>query len=52
MGYAKDVDDYIANAPECTRPILVKLRRIIQQASPKLQELLTPLRDPAHPPLL
>ena len=35
---AKDVDDYIANAPEPTRPILVKLRRIFQQASPKLQE--------------
>jgi uncharacterized protein YdeI (YjbR/CyaY-like superfamily) len=35
---AKDVDDYVANAPECTRPILVKLRRIFRRASPKLQE--------------
>jgi len=35
---AQDVDDYIANAPEGTRPILAKLRRIFQQASPKLQE--------------
>jgi uncharacterized protein YdeI (YjbR/CyaY-like superfamily) len=35
---AKDVDEYIANATECTRPILVKLRRIFQQASPKLEE--------------
>jgi hypothetical protein len=34
----KDVDDYIANAPEYTRPILVKLRRIFRQASPKLEE--------------
>lgn len=38
MPPAKDVDDYIANAPDCTRPILVKLRRIFQQASPKLDE--------------
>ena len=35
---AKDVDDYIASAPDCTRAILVKLRRIFQQASPKLEE--------------
>ena len=35
---AKDVDEYIANAPEDTRPILVKLRRIFRQASPKLEE--------------
>lgn len=35
---AKDVDEYIANATEYTRPILVKLRRIFQQASPKLEE--------------
>src|SRR5436305_7094996 len=35
---AKDVDEYIANAPEPTRPILVKLRRIFRQASPKLEE--------------
>src|SRR4051794_39305050 len=35
---AKDVDDYIANASEYTRPILVKLRRIFRQASPKLEE--------------
>jgi uncharacterized protein YdeI (YjbR/CyaY-like superfamily) len=35
---AKDVDEYIANAPEATRPILVKLRRIFRQASPKLEE--------------
>jgi uncharacterized protein YdeI (YjbR/CyaY-like superfamily) len=34
----KDVDDYIANASEVTRPILVKLRRIFQRASPKLEE--------------
>ncbi|HSU67341.1 MAG TPA: YdeI/OmpD-associated family protein, partial [Tepidisphaeraceae bacterium] len=40
MGAAKaqDVDEYIANAPEHTRPILVKLRRIFQRASPKLGE--------------
>src|SRR4051794_2222938 len=38
MAKAKDVDEYIANAPDVTRPILVKLRRIFQQASPKLQE--------------
>src|SRR6476469_5010645 len=35
---AKNVDDYIANAPDGTRPILVELRRIFQRASPKLQE--------------
>jgi uncharacterized protein YdeI (YjbR/CyaY-like superfamily) len=35
---AKDVDDYIASASDCTRPILVKLRRIFQRASPKLLE--------------
>ena len=35
---AKDVDEYIASAPEPTRPILVKLRRIFRQASPKLEE--------------
>ena len=38
MRKAKDVDEYIANAQECTRPILVKLRRIFQRASPKLLE--------------
>lgn len=37
---AKDVDEYIANAPDCTRPILVKLRRIFQRASPKLGEVI------------
>src|SRR3954469_2570255 len=35
---AKDVDEYIANATEHTRPILVKLRRIFQRASPNLEE--------------
>jgi uncharacterized protein YdeI (YjbR/CyaY-like superfamily) len=35
---AKDVDDYIASSAECTRPILVKLRRIFRRASPKLEE--------------
>src|SRR5438128_2589539 len=35
---AKDVDEYIANAPECTRRILVELRRIFRRASPKLEE--------------
>src|SRR4051812_46819508 len=35
---AKDVDEYIANASDHIRPILVKLRRIFQQASPKLEE--------------
>ena len=35
---AKDVDEYIANASECTRPILIKLRRIVRDASPKLEE--------------
>ncbi|HET6246345.1 MAG TPA: YdeI/OmpD-associated family protein [Tepidisphaeraceae bacterium] len=35
---AKDVDEYIATASDYTRPILVKLRRIFQQASLKLQE--------------
>src|SRR3954451_516055 len=35
---AKDVDEYIASAPDPTRPILVKLRRIFRQASPKLEE--------------
>jgi uncharacterized protein YdeI (YjbR/CyaY-like superfamily) len=35
---AKNIDEYIANAPELTRPILTKLRRIIRQASPKLEE--------------
>jgi len=35
---ARDVDEYIANAPEPTRLILVKLRRIFHQASPKLEE--------------
>jgi uncharacterized protein YdeI (YjbR/CyaY-like superfamily) len=40
MGYAKakDVDEYIANAPECTRGILVGLREIFRGASPKLEE--------------
>ena len=38
MPKAKDVDEYIASAAECTRPILVKLRRIFQKASPKLEE--------------
>jgi uncharacterized protein YdeI (YjbR/CyaY-like superfamily) len=37
---AKDVDEYIANASDVTRPILVKLRRIFHQASPKLEELI------------
>ena len=37
---AKDVDDYIANASEHARPILLKMRRIFQQASPKLQEVI------------
>jgi uncharacterized protein YdeI (YjbR/CyaY-like superfamily) len=40
MRPAIDVDDYIANAPECTRAILVSLRRIFQQASPKLEEII------------
>jgi hypothetical protein len=35
---AKTVDEYIANASECTRPILIRLRRIFNQASPKLEE--------------
>src|SRR4051794_40453812 len=35
---AKEVDEYIANAPEPTRPVLVKLRRIFRRASPKLDE--------------
>src|SRR4051812_1955809 len=35
---AKDVDDYIANAPECTRPILTKMRGIFRRASPELEE--------------
>src|SRR2546421_9639020 len=35
---AKDVDEYIANAADGTRPILVELRRICQKASPKLEE--------------
>ena len=38
MRSAIDVDQYIANASECTRPILVQLRRIFRQASPKLEE--------------
>jgi hypothetical protein len=38
MRPARDIDDYIANASDCTRPILVKLRQIFQQASPKLEE--------------
>lgn len=38
MRSAKDVDDYIANASDCTRPILVELRCIFRQASPPLQE--------------
>jgi uncharacterized protein YdeI (YjbR/CyaY-like superfamily) len=37
---AEDVDEYIANASEDTRPILIKLRRIFQQASPKLEEVI------------
>src|SRR5438270_1264994 len=35
---ARDVNDSLANAPEGTRPILVRLRRIFRQASPKLEE--------------
>lgn len=38
MRPATDVDDYIANATDAMRPILVKLRRIILSASPKLEE--------------
>jgi hypothetical protein len=38
MRPAKDVDEYIANAPEGTRPILEKLRQIFRKASPKLEE--------------
>ncbi|HEX3358805.1 MAG TPA: YdeI/OmpD-associated family protein [Tepidisphaeraceae bacterium] len=38
MRKAKDVDEYIASASDITRAILVKLRRIFQQASPKLHE--------------
>jgi uncharacterized protein YdeI (YjbR/CyaY-like superfamily) len=34
----KNIDDYIAKAPDYARPILVELRRIFQQASPKLEE--------------
>lgn len=35
---ARSVDEYIAAAPECTRPILEKLRRIFRRASPRLKE--------------
>ncbi len=37
---AKNVDDYIASATDETRPILAKLRRIFQEASPKLEEVI------------
>lgn len=35
---AKDVDDYIAKAPEFARPMCRKLRDIVRQAAPDLRE--------------
>ena len=35
---ATSVDDYLARAPEVTRPILAELRRIFLAASPKIEE--------------
>ncbi len=37
---ATDIDEYIANAPAGTRPILAELRRVFLQASPRLEETL------------
>ena len=35
---ATSVDDYLARAPEVTRPVLAELRRIFLAASPKIEE--------------
>lgn len=34
----RDVDDYIASAPESTRPLLTELRETIKAAAPKAEE--------------
>jgi uncharacterized protein YdhG (YjbR/CyaY superfamily) len=38
---AKDVDSYIASAPETARPKLVELRRIIRGAAPQAEEVIS-----------
>ena len=38
---AKDVDSYIAAAPEAARPILRQLRRIITTAVPEAEETIS-----------
>lgn len=38
MDKLKDVDAYIAQAPEAVRPTLIKLRRVIKKAAPKANE--------------
>ena len=37
---ATSVDDYLARAPEVTRPVLAELRRIFLAASPKIEEVI------------
>ena len=37
---ATSVDDYLARAPEVTRPVLAELRRIFLAASPKVEEVI------------
>ena len=38
---AKNVDEYLAVAPEEVRPVLEKLRRIISAAAPKAEEVIS-----------
>jgi len=38
---AKNVDEYLASAPEEVRPVLEKLRRIISAAAPKAEEVIS-----------
>jgi uncharacterized protein YdhG (YjbR/CyaY superfamily) len=38
---AKNVDDYLAAAPEEVRPVLEKLRRTIRAAAPKAEEVIS-----------
>ena len=37
----KDVDAYIASAPETARPMLIELRRIVKAAAPQAEEIIS-----------
>lgn len=38
---AKNLDEYLAAAPEDVRPVLEKLRRTIRAAAPKAEEIIS-----------